>query len=73
MGESGFSRHEIKKEKYSACSGFRSSYRFTLPGDVDIEGVSYEELPPEDEPAPSPREKGRRRQQELLGLVDFAE
>lgn len=73
MGESGFSRHEIKKKSTQRGVGFRSSYRFTLPGDVDIEGVSYEEFPPEAEPAPSPGEKGCRRQQELLGFVDFSE
>ncbi|KAF6105050.1 NBAS subunit of NRZ tethering complex [Phyllostomus discolor] len=46
--------------------------RFTLPGDVDIDGVPYEALAPEDEPARDSRasELGKRR--ELLQLVDFS-
>ncbi|XP_053522900.1 NBAS subunit of NRZ tethering complex isoform X2 [Artibeus jamaicensis] len=46
--------------------------RFTLPGDVDIDGVPYEDLSPEDEPARNAkaRELGKRR--ELLKLVDFS-
>ncbi|XP_036290535.1 neuroblastoma-amplified sequence isoform X3 [Pipistrellus kuhlii] len=47
--------------------------RFTLPGEVDIEGISYEELGPEDEPAQNAKEKERRRRGELLRLVNFSE
>lgn len=49
------------------------SCRFTLPGEVDIEGISYEELLPEDEPAQNAKEKERRRRGELLRLVNFSE
>ncbi|XP_036191191.1 neuroblastoma-amplified sequence isoform X1 [Myotis myotis] len=47
--------------------------RFTLPGEIDIEGISYEELLPEDEPAQNAKEKERRRRGELLRLVHFSE
>ncbi|KAM7078156.1 NBAS subunit of NRZ tethering complex isoform 2-T2 [Molossus nigricans] len=47
--------------------------RFTLPGDVDIDGISYEEFPREDEPALSTGEQERRRRRELLRLVHFSE
>ncbi|XP_036891385.1 neuroblastoma-amplified sequence [Sturnira hondurensis] len=46
--------------------------RFTLPGDVDIDGVSYEELSPEDEPARNTKARELRKRRELLKLVDFS-
>ncbi|GAB1297311.1 Neuroblastoma-amplified sequence [Apodemus speciosus] len=47
--------------------------RFTLPGDVDIDGVVYEELsPPDKEPAKSRRQKELKKRQELLKLVNFS-
>ncbi|XP_016080231.1 PREDICTED: neuroblastoma-amplified sequence [Miniopterus natalensis] len=49
--------------------------RFTLPGDIDIEGISWEALAPEDkdQPAQDAQEMERRRRQELLTLVHFPE
>ncbi|XP_072794287.1 NBAS subunit of NRZ tethering complex [Vicugna pacos] len=47
--------------------------RFILPGEMDIDGVSYEDLsPPGEEPAKKKREKGLRKTRELLQLVDFS-
>ncbi|XP_060044395.1 NBAS subunit of NRZ tethering complex [Erinaceus europaeus] len=47
--------------------------RFTLPGEVDIEGLSYEELsPPGEEPAQSKKGKELQRRQALLKLVNFS-
>ncbi|XP_045700375.1 neuroblastoma-amplified sequence isoform X2 [Phyllostomus hastatus] len=46
--------------------------RFALPGDVDIDGVPYEELCPEDEPARTAKASELRKRQELLRLVDFS-
>lgn len=51
---------------------FLFSRRFTLPGDVDIDGVSYEGLSTEDEPTRNAKERERRKRQELLKLVDFS-
>ncbi|KAL6041533.1 hypothetical protein STEG23_030577, partial [Scotinomys teguina] len=46
--------------------------RFTLPGDVDIDSIAYEELNPSDkEPAKSKRQKDKKRR-ELLKLVNFS-
>ncbi|XP_069925849.1 NBAS subunit of NRZ tethering complex isoform X1 [Oryctolagus cuniculus] len=47
--------------------------RFTLPGEVDIENISYEELSPsEEEPAKNKKEKELKKRRELLQLVNFA-
>ncbi|XP_042637798.1 neuroblastoma-amplified sequence [Orycteropus afer afer] len=47
--------------------------RFTLPGEVDIDSISYEELSPdEEEPAKSKKEKELMKRHELLKLVDFS-
>ncbi|XP_033293310.1 NBAS subunit of NRZ tethering complex isoform X2 [Orcinus orca] len=47
--------------------------RFTLLGEMDIDGVSYEELsPPDEEPAEKKKEKELRKRQELLKLVNFS-
>ncbi|XP_054425468.1 NBAS subunit of NRZ tethering complex [Pteronotus mesoamericanus] len=46
--------------------------RFTLPGDVDIDGISYEELSPEDKPARNAKESELRKRRELLKLVNFS-
>nr|XP_048295685.1 NBAS subunit of NRZ tethering complex isoform X2 [Myodes glareolus] len=47
--------------------------RFTLPGDVDIESIAYEELtPPDQESAKSKRQKELRKRRELLKLVNFS-
>uniref|UniRef100_A0A452VGF7 NBAS subunit of NRZ tethering complex n=1 Tax=Ursus maritimus TaxID=29073 RepID=A0A452VGF7_URSMA len=47
--------------------------RFTLPGEVDIECIPYEELsPPDEEPAESKKEKKIKKRRELLKLVNFA-
>ncbi|KAM5316025.1 NBAS subunit of NRZ tethering complex isoform 2-T2 [Glossophaga mutica] len=46
--------------------------RFTLPGDVDIDGISYEELSPEDESARNAKASELRKRRELLKLVDFS-
>ncbi|CAO2605021.1 NBAS subunit of NRZ tethering complex [Lemmus lemmus] len=47
--------------------------RFTLPGDVDIESIAYEELtPPEKESAKSKRQKELKKRRELLKLVNFS-
>ncbi|XP_007471273.1 PREDICTED: neuroblastoma-amplified sequence [Lipotes vexillifer] len=46
--------------------------RFTLLGEMDIDGISYEELsPPDEEPAEKKKEELRKRQ-ELLKLVNFS-
>lgn len=48
-------------------------HRFTLPGEVDIDSISYEELsPPEEEPAEKKKEKELKKRQELLKLVNFS-
>ncbi|XP_033693886.1 NBAS subunit of NRZ tethering complex isoform X2 [Tursiops truncatus] len=47
--------------------------RFTLLGEMDIDGISYEELsPPDEEPAEKKKEKELRKRQELLKLVNFS-
>ncbi|EAX00903.1 neuroblastoma-amplified protein, isoform CRA_d [Homo sapiens] len=47
--------------------------RFTLPGEIDIDSISYEELsPPDEEPAKNKREKELKKRQELLKLVNFS-
>ncbi|XP_057624118.1 NBAS subunit of NRZ tethering complex isoform X2 [Chionomys nivalis] len=47
--------------------------RFTLPGDVDIESIAYEELTPADkESAKSKRQKELKKRRELLKLVNFS-
>ncbi|XP_014445107.1 neuroblastoma-amplified sequence isoform X2 [Tupaia chinensis] len=47
--------------------------RFTLPGEVDIDGVSYEELSqPAEEPAKNKKEKELKKRRELLKLVNFS-
>ncbi|XP_059798164.1 NBAS subunit of NRZ tethering complex isoform X2 [Balaenoptera ricei] len=47
--------------------------RFTLLGEMDIDGISYEELSPADEePAEKKKEKELRKRQELLKLVNFS-
>lgn len=47
--------------------------RFTLPGEVDIDNISYEELsPPDEEPAKNKKEKELKKRQELLKLVNFS-
>ncbi|XP_029794135.1 neuroblastoma-amplified sequence isoform X3 [Suricata suricatta] len=46
--------------------------RFTLPGDVDIDSLPYEELSPLDEEPAKNKEKESRRRQELLKLVNFS-
>ncbi|KAJ1077714.1 hypothetical protein K5549_011041 [Capra hircus] len=47
--------------------------RFTLPGEVDIDSISYEELsPPEEEPAEKKKEKELKKRRELLKLVNFS-
>lgn len=48
-------------------------HRFTLPGEVDIDSISYEELsPPEEEPAEKKKEKELKKRRELLKLVNFS-
>nr|XP_045004804.1 neuroblastoma-amplified sequence isoform X1 [Jaculus jaculus] len=48
--------------------------RFTLPGEVDIDNIAYEELSPHiEEPAKNKKEKVLKRRQELLKLVNFSE
>ncbi|XP_013359802.1 PREDICTED: neuroblastoma-amplified sequence isoform X2 [Chinchilla lanigera] len=50
------------------------SGRFTLPGDVDIDAISYEELsPPEEGLAQKRKEKALGERCELLKLVSFTE
>uniref|UniRef100_A0A481BNL1 Neuroblastoma-amplified sequence n=1 Tax=Sus scrofa TaxID=9823 RepID=A0A481BNL1_PIG len=47
--------------------------RFTLPGDVDIDSISYGELSPSDEePAKKKKDKELKKRQELLKLVNFS-
>ncbi|XP_053443844.1 NBAS subunit of NRZ tethering complex isoform X2 [Nycticebus coucang] len=47
--------------------------RFILPGQVDIDNISYEELsPPEEEPAKNKKEKKLKKRRELLKLVNFS-
>ncbi|VCX39966.1 unnamed protein product, partial [Gulo gulo] len=47
--------------------------RFTLPGEVDIDNIPYEELsPPSEEPAKNKKEKKINKRRELLKLVNFA-
>ncbi|XP_024603011.1 neuroblastoma-amplified sequence isoform X2 [Neophocaena asiaeorientalis asiaeorientalis] len=47
--------------------------RFTLLGEMDIDGIPYEELsPPDQEPAEKKKEKELRKRQELLKLVNFS-
>ncbi|XP_012508523.1 PREDICTED: neuroblastoma-amplified sequence [Propithecus coquereli] len=47
--------------------------RFTLPGEVDIDNISYEELsPPDEEPAKNKKEKALKKRRELLKLVNFS-
>ncbi|XP_030897016.1 neuroblastoma-amplified sequence [Leptonychotes weddellii] len=47
--------------------------RFTLPGEVDIDSIPYEELsPPDEEPAENKKEKKIKKRRELLKLVNFA-
>ncbi|XP_032285991.1 neuroblastoma-amplified sequence isoform X1 [Phoca vitulina] len=47
--------------------------RFTLPGEVDIDSIPYEELsPPDEEPAKNKKEKKIKKRRELLKLVNFA-
>nr|XP_060503222.1 NBAS subunit of NRZ tethering complex [Panthera onca] len=47
--------------------------RFTLPGEVDIDNLPYEELsPPDEESAKNKKEKEMKRRQELLKLVNFS-
>ncbi|XP_024408243.2 NBAS subunit of NRZ tethering complex [Desmodus rotundus] len=59
-------------EALLAIGGGADDGRFTLPGDVDIDGVSYEGLSTEDEPARNAKERERRKRQQLLKLVDFS-
>lgn len=48
-------------------------HRFTLPGEMDIDNISYEELsPPEEEPAEKKKEKELKKRRELLKLVNFS-
>ncbi|XP_023558187.1 neuroblastoma-amplified sequence isoform X2 [Octodon degus] len=57
----------------SLGSGLDSG-RFTLPGDVDIDAMSYEELSPREEgPAWKRKEKVLRERSKLLKLVNFSE
>ena len=52
---------------------FFFSCRFTLPGEVDIDSIPYEELsPPDEEPAKNKKEKKIKKRRELLKLVNFA-
>ncbi|XP_066242241.1 NBAS subunit of NRZ tethering complex [Saccopteryx leptura] len=46
--------------------------RFTLPGEVDIDSLSYEELSPDGGPAQDTEEEQLRRRQELLKSVNFS-
>ncbi|XP_007641500.1 neuroblastoma-amplified sequence isoform X2 [Cricetulus griseus] len=47
--------------------------RFTLPGDVDIDCIAYEELTlPDKETAKSQRQKELKKRRELLKLVNFS-
>ncbi|XP_067559768.1 NBAS subunit of NRZ tethering complex isoform X2 [Pseudorca crassidens] len=46
--------------------------RFTLLGEMDIDGVSYEELSPPDEEPAEKKKKELRKRQELLKLVNFS-
>ncbi|XP_032209159.1 neuroblastoma-amplified sequence isoform X2 [Mustela erminea] len=47
--------------------------RFTLPGEVDIDNIPYEELsPPSEEPSRNKKEKKINKRRELLKLVNFA-
>lgn len=47
--------------------------RFTLPGEIDIEGISYEDLSvPEKEPAKKKKEKELKKRRELRELVNFS-
>lgn len=53
--------------------GFFFPSRFTLPGEVDIDNIPYEELsPPSEEPARNKKEKKINKRRELLKLVNFA-
>ncbi|XP_036737524.2 NBAS subunit of NRZ tethering complex isoform X2 [Manis pentadactyla] len=46
--------------------------RFTLPGDIDIDSISYEDLsPPDEEPAEN-KKKELKKRQKLLKLVNFS-
>lgn len=47
-------------------------YRFTLPGEVDIENISYEELSPLEESARERKEKELQKRRALLKSVSFA-
>ncbi|XP_047378321.1 NBAS subunit of NRZ tethering complex [Sciurus carolinensis] len=47
--------------------------RFTLPGEVDIDSISYEELSPlSEQPAKNKKEKELKKRRELLKLVNFS-
>uniref|UniRef100_A0A8C6IHR8 Neuroblastoma amplified sequence n=1 Tax=Mus spicilegus TaxID=10103 RepID=A0A8C6IHR8_MUSSI len=47
--------------------------RFTLPGDIDIDSIAYEELsPPDKEPSKSKRQEELKKRRELLKLVNFS-
>uniref|UniRef100_A0A8D2E262 NBAS subunit of NRZ tethering complex n=1 Tax=Sciurus vulgaris TaxID=55149 RepID=A0A8D2E262_SCIVU len=47
--------------------------RFTLPGEVDIDNISYEELSPlGEQPAKNKKEKELKKRRELLKLVNFS-
>ncbi|XP_006880730.1 PREDICTED: neuroblastoma-amplified sequence-like [Elephantulus edwardii] len=47
--------------------------RFALPGEIDIDNISYEEISPdEEETAKNKKEKELMRRQELLKLVNFS-
>ena len=48
-------------------------HRFILPGEMDIDSISYEELsPPEEEPAEKEKEKELKKRRELLKLVNLS-
>lgn len=47
--------------------------RFTLPGDIDIDSIAYEELSPADkEPSKSKRQEELKKRRDLLKLVNFS-
>lgn len=63
----------MKFKKNTQIWVFFFSHRFTLLGEMDIDGIPYEELsPPDQEPAEKKKEKELRKRQELLKLVNFS-
>lgn len=69
VGESSFSLHEMKTKTDLV---FLSPYRFALPDEVDIDGVSYEDLLPADEEPAEKKRKALKKRRELLKSVNFS-